>query len=333
MLNQAVIPFSDTTSNSQSIRADTLQPRVTYVISCHNHERYIESCVLSVLEQNYHNIELLCFDDGSRDRSASILRRLANDYGFFFKQTENRGFTATLNEALSLATGEFFCVLGSDDLALPGKTLRQASYLATHPESVGCTGAAQIIDENSHLVDKQPPAAEADFGFSDFFTGRGLPFVASSAMYRTRALRMIGGYNESIRLEDLYLALKLTEQGDTLHNLSEPLVKFRSHRKNTSKKLAYMYNAILETLANYESHPDYRRVVSSYSKRFYRRAMRTGDSTLAQAAFRNIRKCDFDLKLLRRMLKHWIFAKSANNESGRDRTTNASNRRPQNSRL
>ena len=75
MLNQAVIPFTNTTFQSRSIRADTLQPRVTYVISCYNHERYIESCVLSVLEQDYHNIELLCFDDGSSDRSASILHR------------------------------------------------------------------------------------------------------------------------------------------------------------------------------------------------------------------------------------------------------------------
>ncbi len=333
MLEQAVIPSPDTPAPRQAARADTLQPRVTYVISCYNHERYIENCVRSVLEQNYHNIELLCFDDGSNDRSASILYRLAAEYGFFFKQTENRGFTATLNEALSLATGEFFCVLGSDDIALPGKTLLQASYLATHPESVGCTGAAQIIDENDRLLGKQPQAKETDFRFSDFFTGRGLPFVASSAMYRTRALRMIGGYNESIRLEDLYLVLKLTERGDSLHNLSEPLVKFRSHRKNTSRKLAYMYKAILETLASYENHPDYRRVVSSYSKRFFRRAMRTGDKKLAQSAFRNIRKRDFDLKLLRRMLKHHVFAKPANKLSSKECSTSSLNGRPQNSRL
>lgn len=284
-------------------------PRVTYVVSCFNHEAYIEACIRSVLAQSYPNIELLVYDDGSADRSASLLHSLSQNYGFYFKNTGNRGYSATLNDALTVASGEYFCPLGSDDIALPEKTTQQVRFLSAHPEMTVCTGGAQIIDDRGQPVGRQETDRDTDFNFDDLFNGQGLPFVSSSAMFRTRALRDIGGFNEDLPLEDLYVFLKLAAGGNTVYNLHDTVVQFRSHRHNTSRRLKYMYTAILETLADYRNHERYSAVVSSYSIRFLRRALREGDNELAQLARRHIRLRDYDLTLLRRLVKSKLQAR------------------------
>ena len=81
------------------------QPRVTVIISCYNHAQYIEACIRSVLEQSYPNIELLVYDDGSRDDSVAVIRKLADEFGFFFQPQANQGLANTLNAALQRASG------------------------------------------------------------------------------------------------------------------------------------------------------------------------------------------------------------------------------------
>ena len=51
-------------------------PLVSIVIACYNHEKFIEDCIYSVIQQDYKNIEILICDDCSTDRSWEVLSSL-----------------------------------------------------------------------------------------------------------------------------------------------------------------------------------------------------------------------------------------------------------------
>ncbi len=51
-------------------------PLVSVIMPAYNHERFVEEAVRSVWAQTYANVEVIVLDDGSRDRTPEILRRL-----------------------------------------------------------------------------------------------------------------------------------------------------------------------------------------------------------------------------------------------------------------
>ena len=63
---------------------------------------------------------------------------------------------------------------------------------------------------------------------------------APTALLNLIAVREVGGYIDNLKIEDWYMWLKLTENGNALIYLSEILVNYRSHGSNTSKNLVIM---------------------------------------------------------------------------------------------
>ena len=90
---------------------------ISVVVTCYNHEDYIEQCLRSIFKQNYRNIELFVFNDGSTDKSAQIIQETLVDSPFptQFKSHENMGVVKTRNKGLSLIQGTFFLFVDSDN--------------------------------------------------------------------------------------------------------------------------------------------------------------------------------------------------------------------------
>ncbi|BBD22796.1 rhamnan synthesis F family protein [Streptococcus constellatus] len=90
---------------------------ISVVVTCYNHEDYIEQCLRSIFKQNYRNIELFVFNDGSTDKSAQIIQETLRDSPFptQFKSHENMGVVKTRNKGLSLIQGTFFLFVDSDN--------------------------------------------------------------------------------------------------------------------------------------------------------------------------------------------------------------------------
>ena len=90
---------------------------ISVVVTCYNHQDYIEQCLRSIFEQTYKNIELLVLDDGSTDKSAEIIQETLADSPFptRFESHENMGVVKTRNKGLSLMHGAFFLFVDSDN--------------------------------------------------------------------------------------------------------------------------------------------------------------------------------------------------------------------------
>lgn len=94
----------------------TNEYKISVIVPVYNAEKYLDSCIQSVLKQTYPNWELILIDDGSKDESGAIADR--------YKQTENRiqvvhqqnaGVSAARNQGLDMATGDYIVFLDADD--------------------------------------------------------------------------------------------------------------------------------------------------------------------------------------------------------------------------
>jgi glycosyltransferase involved in cell wall biosynthesis len=95
----------------------SLSPLVSIGIPVYNGEKTIDSCIKSVLNQTYGNIEIIISDNCSSDSTAAICRDFANldSRITFVVQDENIGPVANFDFVLSRSTGTYFMWLAADD--------------------------------------------------------------------------------------------------------------------------------------------------------------------------------------------------------------------------
>ena len=96
-------------------------PLVSVVIPCYNHEKFVQDCIQSVIDQTYPNIELIIIDDGSKDGSVEKIQEMIvaceqRFTRFEFRHRQNKGLSATLNEALEWCNGVYLSAIASDIL-------------------------------------------------------------------------------------------------------------------------------------------------------------------------------------------------------------------------
>ena len=91
--------------------------KISIIIPVYNAEKFIGECLESVLSQSLREIEVVCVDDGSTDRSADIIAKYArNDSRIKLVHQENSGSGSARNNAiLNHAVGEFIAFMDSDD--------------------------------------------------------------------------------------------------------------------------------------------------------------------------------------------------------------------------
>lgn len=90
--------------------------KVSVIVPVYNAEKYLEKCLESILAQTLEDIEIICIDDGSTDRSGSILDAYAAaDRRVRVAHRANAGYGAAMNAGIDMAEGEFIGIVESDD--------------------------------------------------------------------------------------------------------------------------------------------------------------------------------------------------------------------------
>ncbi|RYB92370.1 glycosyltransferase [Nocardioides glacieisoli] len=209
---------------------------VTVVLTSYNHERFLEDAFASLVAQDHPHIRVIVTDDASTDSSVDVIERLLQHHGVDARRifhATNEGLCQTLNEALELVETPYVVHLSGDDWMAPDRVSKQVSALAADPDAALVYGDAWIAST---------PSAGPTGLFSDFFTDdwrshhdgelfksllRTDWIPAPSVMARTDALRSVGGYDESLPVEDYDMWLRLAAAGHHFLLLEEPLVTWR----------------------------------------------------------------------------------------------------------
>ncbi len=99
--------------------ADAEWPKITVITPSFNQASYVEETLLSVLNQQYPNLEYFVIDGGSTDGSAEVLRRYESRVTKLIIE-KDEGQTDAINKGLRLSSGDLILWINSDDLLGPG---------------------------------------------------------------------------------------------------------------------------------------------------------------------------------------------------------------------
>lgn len=215
---------------SGSIRGKDV--RVSVVMSVYNAERYLARAVESILDQDLVNFEFIAIDDGSTDRSRSILRSFADERLVVMEQT-NHGLPRALNRGIRESRAPLIARMDADDISMPERLRLQVEFLDQNSDYVAVGSNANVIDEEGQYV------YTTDKPLDDKTLRARLPetpFIHPSSMFRKSAFDAAGRYCEQmITAQDTVLFNRLVRWGKVA-NLADPLIQYRIVPTSISKR-------------------------------------------------------------------------------------------------
>lgn len=95
---------------------NTKEPLVSVIVPVYNVEQYLEQCIKSIVNQTYHNLEIILVNDGSTDGSGTICEQYRKkDHRIQVIHQENRGLSGARNAGMDVFSGEYIMFIDSDD--------------------------------------------------------------------------------------------------------------------------------------------------------------------------------------------------------------------------
>lgn len=202
-------------------RLETLAkiPLVSVIIPAYNAEPFIRKTIDSVLAQTYDQFEIIVVDDGSSDRTAEIVREIAQqDDRITLFQQKNAGVAAARNLAISHAQGDYIAPIDADDIWYPRKLEKQMQVMLNAGPEVGLVYAWSVyITEAGDLTTTCQINYLEGAAHIPMLYGNQLG-NASSALIRRVCFEAVGGYNSQLRAhgaqgcEDWDLYLRIAEK-------------------------------------------------------------------------------------------------------------------------
>lgn len=213
---------------------DESMPLVSVIMPCYNHEAYIEKAIISVLEQTYKNIELIVIDDGSKDNSCEVIRRLSEIHGFTFVEQDNSGVCKTLNRGVfEFSKGSYIAVLASDDYWAFDKIEKQMALILSSAGAEFCyTQALEFDSDSGESIRVFPKKPKVGRVLNAVFVSQHVP--AGSILFSKRLFQEMNGFDESLKEEDWDFIIRAASLTNFLV-VAESLFYYRSHRGNTMK--------------------------------------------------------------------------------------------------
>ena len=129
-------------------------------------------------------------------------------------------------------------------------------------------------------------------------------------MFRREALAAVGGFDPQIRLEDLYIQLKITRAGYYVDILPDVLALYRVHGSNTYKNYRFMVDNVLLTYAQFSDHPAYAQVCNGFRNSMLLKCARQ-NKQLARELLAELPLRDWNRKTLRALWRLALPARRA----------------------
>lgn len=201
-----------------------MNPRVTVLMSVYNSAKYLPEAIESILNQSYEDFEFLIINDGSTDDSLKIIKDYT-DKRIRLITRKNKGLTASLNEGISKAKGEFIARQDSDDVSVPNRLKDEVEFLDDNP-SVGLVGSNYTIMDKSgkKLVTTNVFTHPNDLKLCQITCNQ---YGHGSIMMRKTIANECNGYDKSVGyVEDYDLWTKISRVSD-IANIEKPLYLYR----------------------------------------------------------------------------------------------------------
>jgi len=218
------------------------QPAVSILLPVRNEERFLPAALESLFRQTLTSWELIAVDDGSDDATPALLAKAAlRDPRVRVLRPAQRGLVAALNAGLAVCRAPLTARMDGDDISHPCRLQLQSSFLVRNP------GVDLLACDFRHF-----PRSGLGMGMSAYETWQnGLsshdailrdlfvesPFVHPSVMFRTEAVRGIGGYRDLGWAEDYDLWLRMASAGLRFARLPRTLFFWRDRPERATRTM------------------------------------------------------------------------------------------------
>lgn len=203
-------------------------PKVTIVTPSYNQAEFLEETMLSVLNQDYPNLEYIVVDGGSTDGSVDIIKKYEDRLAWWVSEPDN-GQSEAINKGFARATGEIFNWLNSDDILYPYAIRIAVHFLKKNPHCELVYGNRIVIDQKGRIVDVLEPVSTnkmlAKFAYR---------IPQETTFFTADLWRRVNGLNESLHfVMDTDLWHRFMKETDFFY-IPEFLGAYRKHEESKS---------------------------------------------------------------------------------------------------
>jgi glycosyltransferase involved in cell wall biosynthesis len=232
-------------------------PQVSVLLPCFNAESTIEEALSSLADQSYRDFEVLCVDDGSTDKTVSILEDWnQRDSRFVVVKKNHRGVIQAANTGLTLCRAPIIVRMDADDRCHPDRIKLQREYLLDNP-AVAVVGSLvngfprELVGEGFKLYYDwlNSLVTHEDISREIFIES---PLANPSTTFRKSWVDRAGGYQDHGWPEDYDLWLRLYLAGAQFAKIPQVLLEWREHPERlTHQDSRYSVENFLRAKAHY----------------------------------------------------------------------------------
>jgi glycosyltransferase involved in cell wall biosynthesis len=164
--------------------------KISIVTISFNQAEFLERAIKSVLDQEYQELEYIIVDPGSTDGSRDIIEKYRNNISHIIYEPD-QGPADGLNKGFSLATGDIYAYLNSDDILLPGTLKYVIAEFEKTPHFDVISGHAYVIDKDDKILQK---IFSHPFSLASYAVGCCV-LVQQSTFFKPALFKTIGGFN------------------------------------------------------------------------------------------------------------------------------------------
>ncbi len=210
------------------------QPLITIITPSFNQGPFIEETILSVLNQDYPNIEYIVMDGGSTDITLDILKKYSDRITWFSEK--DKGQTDAINKGFNRSKGEILAYLNSDDTYLPGAIRRAVRYLTLEN-----LNAKFVYGEGFHITAQGDVIERYPTESFDFRHLAETCFICQpTTFWKREVIEKIGPFDENLHYAmDYDFWIRTAKEYGTLEYIPEFLANSRLYKetKTLSKQL------------------------------------------------------------------------------------------------
>ena len=183
---------------------------VSVIIPTYNSSDFITETLISVENQKYPHLEIICIDDGSEDDTVKIIEETTGKWkNFKLLRIDHAGAPAARNEGTRIAKGEYIQYLDSDDTLLPDKIEHQVNLIKDREDRPAFVAAPFLLNKYGREI------IRGDFYADDVWIAlvRSQLGTTSSNLWQKKIIEEIGLWRDIPRLQDYYLMWDILRAG------------------------------------------------------------------------------------------------------------------------